>query len=211
VTNLNCNLSVSPATRNVKRESTRAVQTIKEAPHNESRECSVCEYALYPATGRCTNQECPQHIRTSGAAMTGAELLREYAPPPLFHGRKWGEWVLDAERLTLAFRGKPVSRGDGSNVTEGVERYVAYLGHYEIDIEAIRRSSQLLDWVFQVGGKTWATARVTKDLINAFDSIFHPQQNLCSGGGDKIIQNPKAFLKRRIATMGKDGPLRDAA
>jgi hypothetical protein len=114
--------------------------------------------------------------------------------------------------LTLVFRGKPVARGDGSNVTEGVEEYVAYIGRYEIDIEEIRQSSGMLDWIFQVGGKTWATARVTKDLINAFDSIFHPQQNLCSGGDDKVIQNPKAFLKRRIATVGRpDGPQQAAA
>jgi hypothetical protein len=208
VTNLNRNLSVAPATRNVKRENARAVQRLKQAP----RECADCRYALYPATGRCTNFECLQHKRESSGALTGTQLLRECAPPPLYHGRSWGEWVLDAERLTLVFRGKPVARGDGSNVTEGVEEYVAYIGRYEIDIEEIRQSSGMLDWIFQVGGKTWATARVTKDLINAFDSIFHPQQNLCSGGGDKVIQNPKAFLKHRIATVGSpDGPQQAAA
>jgi hypothetical protein len=175
------------------------------------RECPKCHYATYSNNGRCSNIECPNYNRVKGP-ITADQLLHDFTPPQLFHGRKWGEWVLDTERLCLVFRGKPVARGDGSNVTEGVERYVAYLGHYEIDIEAIRRSSQLLDWIYQVGGKTWATARVTKDLINAFDSIFHPQQNLCSGGGDKVIQNPKAFLKHRIATVGSpDGPQQAAA
>jgi hypothetical protein len=176
----------------------------------KERECSSCHYALYPNTGRCANFECPNYERTGGA-MTGAQLLREYAPPALFHGRKWGEWTLDAERLCLVFRGGPVTRGEGSGVTEGVERYVAYLGRYEIDLEQIRQSSRVLDWIFQVAGKTWATARVTRDLLNAFDSIFHPQRNLCSGGANKVIANPSAFLKQRIATAGKTGPLRDAA
>lgn len=93
----------------------------------------------------------------------------------------------------------------------GVEQYTAFIGCYEIDVEAIRQSSGMLDWIFQIGGKTWATARVTKDLINAFDSVFHPQHNLCSGGSNKIIQNPRAFLRHRIETVGKDGPLKDAA
>ncbi|MHB8501414.1 MAG: hypothetical protein ACYDHE_10785 [Candidatus Acidiferrales bacterium] len=110
----------------------------------------------------------------------------------------------------MVFRGEPVPRGDGSGATEGVKQYVAYLGQYEIDIERIHRSSKMLDWIFQVNGKTWATARVMKDLLNAFDSIFHPQRNLCSGGGDKIISNANAFIRRRIATVG-NGPLRDAA
>ena len=168
-----------------------------------SRECPECRYALYPNTGRCTNQECPRHVREAGGALTGAELLREYASPPLHHGRRWGALVYD---------GKPVHRGEGSGVTHGVGGYVAYLGRYEIDLEGIRQSSGLLDWIFQIGGKTWATARVTKDLLNALDSIFHPQANFCSGGGNKIISDPAEFLRNRIASVGRtDGPLRDAA
>jgi hypothetical protein len=136
--------------------------------------------------------------------MTGAELLREYAPPRLFHGRQWGEWTFDSERLCLVFQAAPVSRGG----VRGVAPYVGYFGKYEIDLERIHDSAAMLDWIFQIQGKTWASARVTKDLLNAFDSIFNPQANLCSGAcgsgrGGKTISSPD-FLNSRIATVGCD-------
>ena len=176
---------------------------LKQSP---LRECADCSYATYPATGRCTNVECPKHRRESGA-MTGEQLLREYALPALYHGRRWGTWVLDVERLCLVHQGQPVDRGDGSGVTEGVPQYVAFIGKYEVDLERIEDSAAALDWVFQVAGKTWANARVTKDLLNAFDDIIHPQANLCSGAcgsghGGRVIENPGAFLRNRIATVG---------
>jgi hypothetical protein len=139
--------------------------------------------------------------------MTAAQLLTEYAPPPLFHGRHWGSWVLDTERVCLVFQGQPVMRGGGGSCPQ----YLAFLGRYEIDIEQIRHSAAMLDWIYQVNKKAWATARVTKDLVNAFDDVFHPQASLCSGGSDKIIQNPTAFLRHRFATIGKNSPLGEAA
>jgi hypothetical protein len=175
------------------------------------RECADCSYATYPGTGRCTNVECPKHRRERGA-MTGEQLLREYAPPALYHGRRWGTWMLDVERLCLVHQGHPVDRGDGSGITKGVPRYVAFIGSYEIDLERIADSASALDWIFQVAGKTWANARVTKDLLNALDDVIHPQANLCSGAcgsghGDRVIKDPGAFLRNRIATAG----VKDAA
>jgi len=144
--------------------------------------------------------------------MTSDEILREFEPPALFHGRRWGSWTLDVERRCLVYDAWSEVRGNGSGITQGVPQYTAYLGSPEIDLDCIRDSAGLLDWIFQIEGKTWATARVTKDLLSAFDAIFSPQQHLCSGGGSKVIQNPKAFLKRRFAPVGKpDGPVRDAA
>jgi hypothetical protein len=177
---------------------------------NAGDSCIKCGYALYPATGRCTNWKCPRHDRKPGA-MTLEQISNEYVPPPLFHGRTWGEWVLDTERLCLVFRGKPVTRGEGPN------QYVGYFGIYEIDIERISDSPAMLDWIYQFGGKIWAAGSGLKDLINAFDDVFDPQASLCSGacgngGGGKVIKNPGAFLRKRIATVGKtDGPLKDAA
>ena len=173
---------------------------------NSSRECSRCRYATYPETGRCTNYECPRHVRVGGGAMTGAQLLREYAPAPLFHGRHWGSWVLDVERLCLTFEGQPAVRGG----MEGCPEYIAYLGRYEIDIEHIRNSASALDWIYQVNKKVWGTARTMKDLLNAFDDIFDPQANLCScslgGGTGKVIEDPRAFLQHRVASVGEGKP-----
>jgi hypothetical protein len=173
---------------------------------NTNRSCGKCGYALYPNTGRCTSCECPRYVRKSGGAMTGGELMYEYAPPKLFHGRKWGSWTLDAERLVLAFDGQPAKRGDGSGVTQGVPQYLVFLGRYEVDLEQITDCASLSDWIFQVQGKSWATAKVTKDFLNALNSILHPQKYFCSGacrgGGGKTILNPGEFLRKRIATVG---------
>jgi hypothetical protein len=181
-------------------------------PTTRNRECPDCRYAVYPATGRCTNQECPQHERETGGALTVAELLREYAPPALFHGKHWGDWTLDTERLCLVYRAFPVALGDGSGRSQGVPPYTAFWGDYEIDIERIRDSAAMLDWIFQIRRKGWATARVMRDLIEALNDIFEPQANLCSAGCNKRIGNPKKFLRSRIVAVGStDGPLRDAA
>jgi hypothetical protein len=157
-------------------------------PSAADRECSHCHYALYPTTLACTNEEC----RRPSGPVSASELLRRFEPPPLFHGRKWGSWVLDSERWCLVYLGEPVLRG------EGADEYTAYLGEYEIDLEHVRQSSQMLDYVFQINGKSWATARVSKDLLNALDDVFNPQANLCSGGGNKSISNPASFLRERL-------------
>jgi hypothetical protein len=140
--------------------------------------------------------------------MTGEQILREYTPPPLFHGRSWGGWVLDVERLCLVFEGEPVLRGNGSGVTEGVEEYTAYLGLYEIDLERVRECAAMLDWLYQFRGKGWANARTMLGLVDAFRAIFDPQGTLCSGacgsgGGGMVIKNPGAFLRERIARVGR--------
>ena len=167
-------------------------------------ECTDCHYALYPNTGRCSNFECPRYERSVGP-MTGDQILREYAPPRLFHGRHWGSWSFDTERLVLVHNAEPVTRGHGN------DEYVAFLGDYEIDVERIRQSSQALDWIFQIRGKAWATSVVMRDLIEALDDIFEPQASLCSCGTNKVISNPTAFLKHRIATVGNGPLMRDAA
>jgi hypothetical protein len=165
------------------------------------RECPDCHYAKYPNSGLCTNPECPQYHR-SNRAMTSDELLREFEPPRLFPGRKWGRWVLDTERLVLVLDGEGQVRGDGSGVTVGTPRYVAFIGKYELDLEQVSDSAGLLDMLFQVARKGWATARVTRDLLSAIESIFRPQRNLCSGGCSKTISSPKDFLRNRFATAG---------
>jgi hypothetical protein len=52
--------------------------------------------------------------------------------------------------------------------------------------------------IAQVNGKGWATAHVAKDLLNALDDVIRLQQNLCSGGCDKVIADTGAFLGKRV-------------
>lgn len=179
-------------------KSATAVNNNRDNEHPTS--CPQCFYALYPATGKCSNFECAQYHRQA-AAISFEQLIHRFQPPRLFHGRRWGSWTLDCERLALVFDASPIDRGE----------YVGFFGHYELDLERIRQSSNLLDFIFQVRGKAWATSVVMRDLIEAIDDILAPQASLCSGGGHKVIADPAKFLQHRIATVGTDGPMRDAA
>jgi hypothetical protein len=62
----------------------------------------------------------------------------------------------------------------------------------------------LFDLIFEANKKIWATARIMRDLLNAFSDLFLIQANRRGVKG-------KA-LKLRIATVGKtERPLKDAA
>jgi hypothetical protein len=133
--------------------------------------------------------------------MTVEQILHEYREPELFHGRRWGLWTLDTERWCLVFEANEMLRGVEP------EQYLAYLGHYEVDLERIRDSAAALDWIFQIRGKAWATSRVMRDLLNAIDDVIDPQASLCGGAmgggrGGRVIANPTAFLRKRVATVG---------
>jgi hypothetical protein len=67
--------------------------------------------------------------------------------------------------------------------------YPAYPGGgvYPVDIERLTSSSQMLDIIMQVAGKSWATDECLAGLVRALDHIFQPQANLCSGGSDKRL------------------------
>lgn len=71
---------------------------------------------------------------------------------------QWGAWVFNPKNYTLG------------HATEG----------YEIDLDEINSSAAMLDWIFQILGKKWATAKVMHDLLQALDDILGPQANYCS-------------------------------
>jgi hypothetical protein len=91
-------------------------------------------------------------------------------------GASWGNWRLDAETLTLVLESP---------------------SYYEIRLDEITDSAQMLDWIFQIQTKSWATNDVIGNLIRAFDDIFMPQGTLCGQGAGKTI-NAKKFLSERL-------------
>ena len=86
-------------------------------------------------------------------------------------GQQWGKWCFDKKRLALVY---------------GNERY-------EIDLERIDGSAEMLDWIFQLSNKPGCSRKDIGDLVEAFDDLFYPQANLCSGGSDKKIDATKYF------------------
>jgi hypothetical protein len=88
--------------------------------------------------------------------LDGAHLLREQ--------QALGIWRFDYKRRVLA--------------------YFNERGHwqYEIDLDRCTTSAQVLDWIFQIVQKSWATDRVLSALLHALNAILHPQSTLCGCG-----------------------------
>jgi hypothetical protein len=94
---------------------------------------------------------------------------------------KWGKWNLEKENFTL-------------NHKNG----------YEIDLEELDTSAEVLDWICQVADKEWADEKCIADLVKAFIDILDPQANLCSGGCHKTI-DPTAKIREYIESLGVYG------
>ena len=94
--------------------------------------------------------------------------------------RQFGNWEFDQEMLTLTY---PVTRNY----------------EYEIDLEKMRCSAEILNWIFQIRGKTWATPEVMYDLLTAIRVLIHPQQNVCSWGKDRRINVAEVVREKEMA------------
>lgn len=105
-------------------------------------------------------------------------LLRASEVPPAGLS-DWGPWRLDTENCVLY----------------PVEPY-----RYEIDLETCTTSAEVLDWICQIAGKTWADNATLAGLIRALDDILNPQSFLCSGGASKEIT--AAAIRARVKSMG---------
>jgi hypothetical protein len=88
----------------------------------------------------------------------------------------WGPWVLDGETYVL--------------------RNVETPHGYEVDLERCLDSAQVLDWLAQVAGKTWATPEVLAGLVHALDDVLALQTNLCGSGIGK--RTSSGHVRRRV-------------
>jgi hypothetical protein len=63
-----------------------------------------------------------------------------------------------------------------------------YGAEYAIDLERFTSSAEVLDFIMQVAGKTWATDACLAGLVRALNDILNPQVFLCSWGTDKRLK-----------------------
>jgi hypothetical protein len=98
-------------------------------------------------------------------------------PNAVKDGSRWGDWHLDARALLLVLKR---------------DRH-----RYEIDLADITDSAHMLDWIFQLRGKTWATNDIIGDLVSAFDDLLDPQGTICGEGRNKTI-NAREHIERLI-------------
>lgn len=75
----------------------------------------------------------------------------------------WGPWRLD-----------PTTR-------------VLTTDRYEVDLDTCTTPAQVLDWIAQVAGKTWADPTTLAGLVRALDDVLHLQRRLCPFGQPHTI------------------------
>jgi hypothetical protein len=109
-----------------------------------------------------------------GGIVVNARTLMEWRPPIPQDGDTWGNWRFDAKTLIL--------------------KNVQY--NYQIDLEECDTSANMLDWIFQLCGKTWMTPDDLGHLVQALDDVLRPQANLCSFGTDKKLDVRKYLAQR---------------
>ena len=88
---------------------------------------------------------------------------------------RFGRWTIDQNTLTL-------------NHDQG----------YVIDLERMTCSAEMLDCIFQINTKGWATTDDLGQLVKALQEIFYPQRTLCGFGIDHKIDATE-FLKQRFS------------
>ena len=90
----------------------------------------------------------------------------------------WGNWEFNSDNWILLYKPE----------------------QYEIDLEEINSSAEILDWVFQIRDKQWCDAQILDDMLTAFYEILDPQKNYCSFGKNSEAsgaQLARAFFDSR--------------
>jgi len=114
------------------------------------------------------------------------------------------EFDLSTMPIPEPYNGK-VSRvtfqGSGATVDVDLRDYTLGIfrdGHevYYIDLERCLISSQLLDCIFQVAGKSWACLPLMGLIVKVLDAALYPQSTLCSCGSDLTI--PASDIRKLI-------------
>ena len=104
-----------------------------------------------------------------------ADMSKVRRPLPS-QGDRWGNWEYDAKNFVLEY-----VENDGSH-------------GYQVGLDDMTTSAQMLDWIFQVCVKTWVTQKDKGDLIDALQDLLHPQGTLCSGGQGKTLDATKLLM-----------------
>jgi hypothetical protein len=90
---------------------------------------------------------------------------------------KFGRWTFNTTTAALESEIAP-----GTQVT------------YQIPLEDMQNSAAILDWIYQVAEKTWASPADIGDLVHALEYIFG--RGVCGGGVDNPIDAEGVLRKR---------------
>lgn len=120
-----------------------------------------------------------------GPDKTSDDLLSDVRDGTWLSGRTfppdWAMWKLDPDDLYLE--------------TED----------YSVNLRECTTSARVLDWIFQVAGKEWASDTALAGFVRALGDILDPQRNLCPFGDDNTItvERIAALVKRAAGTSAE--------
>jgi hypothetical protein len=92
--------------------------------------------------------------------MSGATQAEEAKRGEKLQNPQWGSWVYDPSTRTLLCKEQS----------------------YGIPLEEITDAAELLDWIFQVRGKEWATPQILAEFLEAIQFLLSPQAHFGSQG-----------------------------
>lgn len=81
---------------------------------------------------------------------------------PLKHGHRWGDWMLDAERLCLC-------------LVRDASQSEPLPNAYEIDLERITDPALIVDWLEHMSHKRWASPEHMGNLTLALLRLLSPR------------------------------------
>lgn len=87
----------------------------------------------------------------------------------------WGRWTFNPSNFCL-------------------ETTIGATGLYQIPVDEMINSASILDWIFQVSEKTWASSQDTGDLVKAIVDLLG--RGVASGGVDHPLD-----AKARLAMV----------
>jgi hypothetical protein len=99
----------------------------------------------------------------------------------------WGRWTLNPDIAALEINGGAL---------------------YYVDLDQLRDPGQVVDWLCQIAGKTWADDETLAGFVRAVVDIFSPQGTMCPGGNMYRINDAQltglieAACKRHGSTEG---------
>lgn len=94
---------------------------------------------------------------------------------------QWGNWSLNTGNACLEYPGQ-----------------LPDMPLYQIPVDEMTNSASILDWIFQVQEKTWASSSDVGDLVGAIESILG--RGVAGGGVDRPI-DPKVALSRKYGIV----------
>ena len=74
---------------------------------------------------------------------------------------------------------------------------------YPVEFSNIHTSAQMLDTIFQVQQKTWATPQDISDMLKAMATILNPQANYCSWGKSKTVADVNKLVETMLEKFDK--------